>query len=609
MKTKVYLLFAAIFFCLLHGYSQSYLMLDPNNNSPSHVWQDADGNISVNGGCDHNDDITAPVISAQLLNCNTNAAVRNYFAAQKTGLNANFEQVVTATDFVITGEGKVGIGTAEPQAPLHVKCKNWYDNTGDLPGTPVQLFEDPAGHVLGVFLNEGTSSSDNPGGALIVMARPEDQSPALAIFNQADNVIPFAVLGNSTVAMGVDVSPSSDFTPEAQVNISKSNTYSYLLKLQNSDQSHDYLTVHNNGYVGIGTANYGRAMLAINDAGNSGVAAHFVIEHSAYSSNPYFIVRYGTAGIGIDPGTTNSGSTLAIKASTGNNTNVDLFENSSTVANNAQLRWYGSNGTSVRHLITENNNGDLLIDAGVTSGGASDKLKVDGDEEITGYANIGFGTSSAQPVPSVLGSTLALHHVHTDDVTGPTLDFFQEDDITGWNGQIRFGRKYTDGGEQCTMRHIIADNYTTGELDIMPAVETDPDKIGSANHLTNIVHIKGRMVIGEKKITSTPHDNAQLFVDGKIVAKYVVVTESNWADHVFNRDYALRSLPELENYIAQNHHLPEVPSECEVEEKGVNVGEMNATLLKKIEELTLYVLAQQKQMDKMKEQLNVLSNH
>jgi hypothetical protein len=63
-----------------------------------------------------------------------------------------------------------------------------------------------------------------------------------------------------------------------------------------------------------------------------------------------------------------------------------------------------------------------------------------------------------------------------------------------------------------------------------------------------------------------------------------------WSDYVFNDDYKLRSLSSLESFIKQNKHLPEVPSAKEVEEKGISVGDNQALLLKKIEELTLYVI-------------------
>lgn len=86
-------------------------------------------------------------------------------------------------------------------------------------------------------------------------------------------------------------------------------------------------------------------------------------------------------------------------------------------------------------------------------------------------------------------------------------------------------------------------------------------------------------------------------------------------DYVFDKDYTLSSLEEIKTYIDQNKHLPEVPSAKEMEKNGVQLGEMNMLLLKKIEELTLYVLEQNKKLNsqselivKQNERINNLEN-
>jgi hypothetical protein len=90
--------------------------------------------------------------------------------------------------------------------------------------------------------------------------------------------------------------------------------------------------------------------------------------------------------------------------------------------------------------------------------------------------------------------------------------------------------------------------------------------------------------------TTTPQ--AKLAVNGEIYAKKVKVTQTGWPDYVFQASYRLRPLSEVEQYIKQYHHLPEVPSAEEIENNGLDVGENQAVLLKKVEELTLYLLQQ-----------------
>ncbi|MFK7786110.1 MAG: hypothetical protein AB8B56_13395 [Crocinitomicaceae bacterium] len=77
-----------------------------------------------------------------------------------------------------------------------------------------------------------------------------------------------------------------------------------------------------------------------------------------------------------------------------------------------------------------------------------------------------------------------------------------------------------------------------------------------------------------------------------------------WADYVFTPEYKLMPINDLEQYISTNNHLPGIPSSSEVEEQGVDLGEMDAKLLEKIEELTLYVIDLQKQVEELKENQN-----
>jgi len=77
-------------------------------------------------------------------------------------------------------------------------------------------------------------------------------------------------------------------------------------------------------------------------------------------------------------------------------------------------------------------------------------------------------------------------------------------------------------------------------------------------------------------------------------------------DYVFNKNYSLMPLGEVENYIKKNNHLPDVPSASEVKEKGLDLGEMDATLLKKVEEQTLYIIDLQKQLTEMQKEIELL---
>jgi hypothetical protein len=94
--------------------------------------------------------------------------------------------------------------------------------------------------------------------------------------------------------------------------------------------------------------------------------------------------------------------------------------------------------------------------------------------------------------------------------------------------------------------------------------------------------------------------------NGYLSARKVIVTLQNpFADYVFDKNYKLKTLTELEAFITKHHHLPNVPSLAEVEanNKQIDVGEMQVILLEKVEELTLYILQQQKEIDALKAKL------
>ena len=79
-------------------------------------------------------------------------------------------------------------------------------------------------------------------------------------------------------------------------------------------------------------------------------------------------------------------------------------------------------------------------------------------------------------------------------------------------------------------------------------------------------------------------------------------------DYVFASDYNLRSLDEVEAYINENSHLPEIPSAAEFEENGITLGKMSFDLLKKVEELTLYMIEMKKENEELKARINTLEN-
>jgi hypothetical protein len=117
------------------------------------------------------------------------------------------------------------------------------------------------------------------------------------------------------------------------------------------------------------------------------------------------------------------------------------------------------------------------------------------------------------------------------------------------------------------------------------------------------IKVKGKLFINSTPATvgNEIKEKFSVFVAGGVLSEdYAVAPKNNWSDYVFNTDYRLQSLDEVENYIEINKHLPDIPSATEVRENGYDIHSMNVKLLQKIEELTLYTIEQRKEIEQLK---------
>lgn len=174
--------------------------------------------------------------------------------------------------------------------------------------------------------------------------------------------------------------------------------------------------------------------------------------------------------------------------------------------------------------------------------------------------------------------------------------------------KLFFGNMYNDNGDAIYLARF---NHDTNSSDLRINIGDDSggdDRfvIGNIHWNSNnvwkdwfVVSNNGNVGIG----VSNPQHTLEVL--GTIRATEIKV-ETGWADFVFDKDYKLPSLSEVENHITTYKRLPEIPSESEVKENGVNLGEMQVKLLQKIEELTLYTIAQEKEIQQLKSQNETL---
>ncbi|MHA4810991.1 hypothetical protein ACX0G9_22980 [Flavitalea flava] len=191
--------------------------------------------------------------------------------------------------------------------------------------------------------------------------------------------------------------------------------------------------------------------------------------------------------------------------------------------------------------------------------------------------------------------------------------------------------------QTCLSTHVFNDCSTSGFITFgfnpssaAGTSSSDPLTIQQSNLSIGVnvnnplakLHIKGDGITGtSSSFLVNNNGNAELFrildngnvgigisnpqtmlaVNGTVSAKKIKVTQSGWPDYVFDKKYKLPSLKELERFINKNKHLPGIASEEEVKRDGLDIGDTQNILLKKIEELTLYVIQQNKELAQVKE--------
>jgi hypothetical protein len=130
---------------------------------------------------------------------------------------------------------------------------------------------------------------------------------------------------------------------------------------------------------------------------------------------------------------------------------------------------------------------------------------------------------------------------------------------------------------------------------------------GSFSNYDLLLSNTHKVGMGVNDFTCSDCSDYRLFVKDGIKTEKVkveVASVAGWADYVFANDYSLMSLDKLQNFINENGHLPDVPTAEEVVENGFELKEMNVLLLKKVEELTLYLLNQEKRIKDLEKKAN-----
>lgn len=260
------------------------------------------------------------------------------------------------------------------------------------------------------------------------------------------------------------------------------------------------------------------------------------------------------------------------------------------------------------------NNGTQNWSAGMTQGNSNYSIagSTDGSTNrffnITYNGNIGIGTANPQSKFDVtLDNMTESNLMNANNVNDVVIMRapFGSNSSTVSNKAAKWGMRFvgrTDGvlnsQKSAAIYASSEDNLGYNRIVGLSFCTSDFDQ----NLLERmIISGTGNVAIGNKNPL-----NYKLAVEGTIGARKVKVTQESWADYVFSHNYQLRPLQDLETYIKHNQHLPDVPSAKDVAKDGIDLGDNQVLLLKKLEELTLYLIDQHKEINALKAEITAI---
>jgi hypothetical protein len=278
---------------------------------------------------------------------------------------------------------------------------------------------------------------------------------------------------------------------------------------------------------------------------------------------------------------------------------------------------------------SDENNGYISFYRGGGTAGGFLGFSTSGSERIRilGNGDVGIGTSAPGYKLDVAGTIRATEGLYADqmaiDHPMATSDwntiwhngFFDSTNGSNspeegnWFWGINIGHRSNQPNYRYGGQLVIKNASDSPALFFRSRNEQGAGVWAKVLHNIGDQQIKGGLVVDgtirAEEVKVEVITTSQMNVDGNVVANAIkVAANGQTADFVFDNQYKLRDLNEVATYVAQNKHLPDVPSAADMEANGVDVAQMNKVLLQKVEELTLYLIAQQKEIELLKEKVN-----
>lgn len=310
------------------------------------------------------------------------------------------------------------------------------------------------------------------------------------------------------------------------------------------------------------------------------------------NGNDFSIFTYNSRDLTFRTGTGN----VIFFPSSGGNVGIGTNSPQEKLHVNGRLR-LGTHGSGSGSWYTASSGSDWF--AGL-NGENHWRVYKDGNKMlIDGNGNVGIGSSNPQSKMEVFDNAVHLnaHEANSLIIRSPYVGSTNDRRMVGMTLSLDTPERQHNAGQKSAGVFVQSTSSWGNNVDML--------------FYTSNLSFQERMRItstGNVGIGTANPGSYKLAVEGKIGAHEIKVTTSGWADFVFREDYVLRPLADVETFIKEKGHLPDVPSEAEVLENGIEVGAMNATLLQKIEELTLYMIEMKKENERLKSRISALED-